>query len=198
MKHLNESAPAGTVQDDLRYNAAYLKKEIPFSITNATHFYMELEERCDALIQEQDELIRAVTMRCKTSIAPEPTERLLLAPTSTQQKDVSVSSGATRPISQSPLAPLVSSAFDTQATQEEIDDIEALEFEIIQLRQRMSLIEREITKYDPLTPKDAARKLQFLARLVADGGEVDMHSFAELADRCSEMLLVALGEVGFI
>ncbi|MBK8439329.1 MAG: hypothetical protein IPL38_07385 [Rhodobacter sp.] len=61
----------------------------------------------------------------------------------------------------------------------------------------MRLVEDEIVKHAPVTPVDVARKMKFLAGLVADGGEVDMDAFSRLVLEGSEMLLTALGEVGF-
>jgi hypothetical protein len=61
----------------------------------------------------------------------------------------------------------------------------------------MHIVERAIAKHEPLTPTDTAKKLKFLARLIADGGEVEMDAFAQLVEVGAEMLLTALGEVGF-
>jgi hypothetical protein len=198
MNPLNDNIPTNSVHDDLRYNAAYLQKDIPFSLTQAISFHAELETRCDAVIQEQDDLIRTVTLRCQAGAALEK-KAAALFPTSvaTEQTETPAFSNGAKPLAQSSLAPLVSPAFGSHATEAELDEIETLEFEIIELRQRMTFVEKEITKYNPLTPMDTARKLQFLARLVADGGEVDMHAFAQLVDEGAGMLLTALGEVGF-
>ncbi len=194
MNPLNDSMPTRSAHDDLRYNAAYLKKDLPFSLAQAISFHAELEAKCDAVIQAQDDLIRMVTQRCRAGVAPEPKPAVFPTSVATEQPvAVAVPNG----FAHSSLAPMVSLAFGSHATEEELDEIETLEFEIIQLRQRMTLVEKEIAKHTPLTPMDTARKLQFLARLVADGGEVDMHAFAQLVDEGAGMLLTALGEVGF-
>ena len=185
MPRMIDSPSTAHLQDELRYNAAYLAQETPFLLSQAIKYYDELEEKCDAAIQEQDELIRAVTLRCRSAEAPAQPAAI----------------GATVLIPSSPaeaaLAPMVSPAFVTEATQEEIANIEMLEFEILQLRQRMHIVERAIAKHEPLTPTDTAKKLKFLARLIADGGEVEMDAFAQLVEVGAEMLLTALGEVGF-
>jgi hypothetical protein len=195
MNPVNDRMQTHSTHDDLRYNAAYLKKDIPFNLPQAISFHAELEAKCDAVIQDQDDLIRIVTQRCRDAAPLEPKPAACLAPVSKQQAET-VSNDA-KPSAQSSLAPMVSPAFGSHATEEELDEIEALEFDILQLRQRMAVVETEIAKHNPLTPTDTARKLQFLARLVADGGEVDMHAFAQLVDEGAGMLLAALGEVGF-
>jgi hypothetical protein len=176
---------------------AYLRKDIPFNLAQAISFHAEMEAKCDAVIQAQDDLIRMVTQRCRAGVAPEPKPAVFPISVATDQPEAATASTAARPLVQPSLAPMISLAFGSHATEAELNEIEALEFEIIQLRQRMTLVEREITKYNPLTPTDTARKLQFLARLLADGAEVDMHAFAQLVDEGAGMLLTALGEVGF-
>lgn len=198
MNSLNDSMPARSTHDDLRYNAAYLKKDIPFSLTQAISFHAEMEAKCDTKIQEQDDLIRLVTQRCQAGVTPEPKPAVIATSMAAEQPETAAITTGAKPLVQPSLAPMVSLAFGSHATEEEMDEIEALEFEIIELRQRMALVEREITKHNPLTPTDTARKLQFLARLVADGGEVDMHAFAQLVDEGAGMLLAALGEIGFL
>ena len=185
-------SPATThLQDELRYNAAYLAQETPFLLSQAIKYYDELEEKCDAAIQEQDELIRAVTLRRRGA---QPSDTVLVP--ANEQTGQTLPSRAQSP-AESALAPMVSPSFVTEATQDEISNIEMLEFEILQLRQRMHIVERAIAKHEPLTPTDTAKKLKFLARLIADGGEVEMDAFAQLVEVGAEMLLTALGEVGF-
>jgi hypothetical protein len=198
MNPLNDSTQARSTHDDLRYNAAYLKKDIPFSLTQAIRFHAEMEAKCDTKIQEQDDLIRLITQRCQAGVTPEPKPAVLAPSVAAAQTETDATSTGAKPLVQPSLAPMVSLAFGSHATEEELDDIETLEFEIIELRQRMTLVEKEITKHNPRTPTDTALKLQFLARLVADGGEVDMHAFAKLVDDGAGMLLAALGEVGFL
>jgi hypothetical protein len=188
MPRMIDSPSTAHLQDELRYNAAYLAQETPFLLSQAIKYYDELEEKCDAAIQEQDELIRAVTLRRRgaqpsDTVPNEHTEQTL--------------SSRAQPPAESALAPMVSPSFVTEATQDEISNIEMLEFEILQLRQRMHIVERAIAKHEPLTPTDTAKKLKFLARLIADGGEVEMDAFAQLVEVGAEMLLTALGEVGF-
>lgn len=198
MHRMIDTPSAALRQDELRYNAAYRVKETPFLLSQAIKYYDELEEKCDAAIQEQDALIRTVTLRCQSA---GPSAELsgsggaVLAPANehTGQASSSVQSSA-----EADLAPMVSPAFATEATQDEIFDIEGLETDIRLLRQRMHIVERAIAEHEPLTPTDTARKLKFLARLIADGGEVEMDAFAQLAEVGAEMLLTALGEVGFL
>jgi hypothetical protein len=197
MNPLNVRISTHSAHGGLHYNTAYLKKDTPFSLAQAIRFHAELEAKCDAVIQTQDDLIRMVAQRYKTGVAPEQKQAVFPISVATDRSEAAAISTGAKPLVQPSLAPMVSLAFGSHATEAELDEIEALEFEIIQLRQRMTLVEREITKYNPLTPTDTARKLQFLARLLADGAEVDMHAFAQLVDEGAGMLLTALGEVGF-
>lgn len=179
-------------------NAASIKMDIPFNLTKASQYFAELEASCDEVIQKQDELIRKVTRRCR-DIGQVAVEKPVYGPLVTSTGDPvdprMPAKGAS--IMSESLAPMASQTFILQATVDEAEDIEQLEFEIIQLRQQMRTVEDEIVNYDPLTPTDIAKKMKFLAGLIADGGEVDMDAFARLVDTGADMLLTSLGEVGF-
>ena len=198
MKPQNDNTKSSVSQGMMHYNSAHVTKEIPFNLTNAILYFAELEATCDDVIQKQDELIRNVTIRCRDAVqvASRDDGRALLVPLAGGQADLVLPAKGTALVDGS-LAPMASHTFVLQATDDEAEDIEQLEFDIIQLRQRMRAVEDEIVNHDPLTPMDMAKKMKFLAGLVADGGEVDMHAFARLVETGGDMLLAALGEVGF-
>ena len=198
MKSQKSTTKASTSQEGLHYNSAHVKKDIPFNLSTAIQYFAELEAKCDEVIQKQDDLIREVTLRCRDArqaSSSNPSYAPLVAAT-VDQDDPDVSAGSKSNVSTS-LAPMASQTFILEATVDEAEDIEQLEFEIIQFRQRMRAVEDEIVNHNPLTPTDLAKKMKFLAGLVADGGEVDMDAFARLVEEGSDMLLTALGEVGF-
>ena len=198
MKPQNSTTKASASQEGLNYNSAHVKKDIPFNLSKAIQYFADLEAKCDDVIQRQDELIREVTHRCRAARqAPSnnPGYVPLVAATG-DHEDPDVSAGSKSNVSTS-LAPMASQTFILEATVDEAEDIEHLEFEIIQFRQQMRLVENEIVNHVPLTPTDHAKKMKFLAGLLADGGELDMDDFARLVETGADMLLTALGEVGF-
>ena len=198
MNSQNTSITNGNTQESTGYNAAYMKKDIPFSLANAIGYHAELEAKCDAIIQKQDDLIRGVTQRCRESqplSSDNPKYAPLVSPgREPQSADRSVQEQAAFP---DVFAPMASQAFILQASDDEAEEIEQCEFDIALLRQRMRAVEDEIVNHAPLAPVDLAKKMKFIAGLVADGGEVDMDAFARLVEEGSNMLLAALGEVGF-
>ncbi|MFZ1479261.1 MAG: hypothetical protein WAT25_00640 [Paracoccaceae bacterium] len=186
---------ANLSREIIQYNMGSAKKENPFNLAKAVQYHEELEASCDEVIQKQDDLIRKVTHRCHEAgrlSTDKPGYAPLVSPTREEGEP-----GLSAQDHSASLAPMASQAFILQANDDEADCIEQWEFDIGLLRQRMRLVEDEIVKHAPVTPVDVARKMKFLAGLVADGGEVDMDAFSRLVLEGSEMLLTALGEVGF-
>ncbi len=193
---LSSTTPTADLSPEItHYNMAFSKKEIPFNLTNAIQYHEELEATCDKVIQKQDDLIRKITRRCRDAgllSGDNPVYAPLVSPSRHQGEP-----GLPARDHLASFAPMASQAFILQADDDETDCIEQWEFDVGFLRQRMRAVEDEIAMHVPATPLDVARKMKFLAGIVADGGEVDMDAFARLVLDGSDMLLTALGEVGF-
>jgi len=176
-------------------NTELSTQETAFSFERAIQYHEDLETACDEVIQEQDDLIRKITFRCRAA-------GQLLVSGHKYSPLVSPSRHAAEPglPAQDQLAtfaPMASQTFAMQAEADETDRIEQWEIDISFLRQRMRVVEDEIVQQSPVTPVDVARKMKFLAGIVADGGEVNMDAFSRLVLEGSDMLLMALGEVGY-
>jgi hypothetical protein len=173
------------------YNAVYAPKRNRFSLPEAIALHARLENDCDALIQAQDALIRAVTRRCQSSPDPAPPVEPGLPRGAKAQRGQPIG------LPHEAFAPIASSEFVLRASPDEAKSIETREFEIAQLRQSMRKVEEEIETYSPATPSDIAMKLKFLSALLVDGGEVDLDAFARLAEISAGILLDALETSGF-
>lgn len=190
--------PQVTQMPTVGYNAVYASAASRFSMSEAVALHARLEAACDDLIQKQDALIRAVALRCRQPLPEpgDPADRTLAilsnVPHAARAKG-NLSDGT--PLDA--FAPLASVKFAHEASESEAEKIEALEFEIAQMRAALRKVEVEIQKYSPTTLSDIARKLKFLSTLLVDGGEVDLDAFARLAEVGADMLLDTVTASGF-
>jgi hypothetical protein len=163
-----------------------------FAIDRAIDFFYQQEAHCDALIQQQDRLIRSVVMQAnslwgaalggvatpgKTGLSDNRSNIL-------RAEDLVAEAWA------KDLSPLISPDFATVASDQEREEIDELEFKIHRTRQMMDEIEGSILRHKPATPKEMILKLKFMAGLVRDGGEVDIEALARLAEDVSASLLL--------
>jgi hypothetical protein len=162
-----------------------------FEISKAMESCFKFEEKCDRFIQQQDEIIRAVIFRTR-STDPSACGEDVAEPLKTAKSGAS-SNAADTPGSEEwahDLAPILSCDLASAVSQHELDAIEELEAEIQCIRGIMSEIERSIIRHVPDTPKEMILKMKFIATLVIDGVDVDLGAFARLVDDVAGAWLV--------
>ena len=172
-----------------------------FNLAKATAYFRQLEGQCDDAIQMQDDLIRQVTLRSRQALADLEGDGRFVSlnsacSTNAVQRE-NTSLPAQRIIGDEDFVPLAKRGFVQSAQPHELDQIEVLEFEILQLRKRMVMIEVGIMESKPQTPHEIAIKLKFVANLLIDGGEVDVEAFATLADQLADRLLATYENPNF-
>lgn len=165
----------------------------------AIKYFSETEEKCDLIIQRQDDLIRHVSRRMRGSIdktgdadtlvqmSADPLIRTSLnatdLPFSEYRKIAALA--VDRIGKQMPMATM---RFINQAGNSEVDTIEDLEAEIMELRRLMRNIEEMILEQTPLSARDATTKLKFMTGLMLDGGEIEIDLFAYVVAECAEVI----------
>lgn len=181
----------------------------PMNIKRAIQYFSEIEDQCDAAIQEQDFIIRNVTRRLPEAVENLRTDAnyvpLMLEPSLRAAPKVSdLAYSEFRQVAQ--LAnkfvdhqmPMATKRFMHQAGPEEIEQIEQLEVDITMLRQRMRDVEILILNQPPVTADEVAMKLKFLAALMLDGGEIELDYFAYIVEESAEILEEALSNIRIV
>jgi hypothetical protein len=183
--------------------AANVVYEDQLDFDKAIKYFSETEEKCDLLIQRQDDLIRHVSRRMHGSadktgdadmlvqLSPNPGVRTSLnatdLPFSEYRKIAALA--VDRVGKQMPMATM---RFIAQAGNSEVDIIEDLEAEIIELRRMMRNIEEVIIEQTPRSARDATTKLKFMTGLMLDGGEIEVDLFAYVVAECAEVIEIDL------
>jgi chemotaxis protein histidine kinase CheA len=183
--------------------AANVVYEDQLDFDKAIKYFSETEEKCDLLIQRQDDLIRHVSRRMHGSadktgdadmlvqLSPNPGVRTSLnatdLPFSEYRKIAALA--VDRVGKQMPMATM---RFIAQAGNSEVDIIEDLEAEIMELRRMMRNIEEVIIEQTPRSARDATTKLKFMTGLMLDGGEIEVDLFAYVVAECAEVIEIDL------
>ena len=179
------------------------------NLSRAIEHFTSIEDKCDAAIQEQDDLLRQITRRIpedwvsttdKSNYMP-----LIAFPFS--QSDVKASDLPFQEYRQvAELAnkvmgkqmPMATNRFMNQAKRHEIDQIEQLEADIEHLREMMRNVETQILDYTPCTAEEVAVKLKFVTALMLDGGEIEIDFFVYLVEECADILQDALSKSALV
>jgi hypothetical protein len=154
-----------------------------FRIDQAIADFHKLDLACDAVIQEQDDLIRSVASRAGFwgDFSADDTYQPLPATGGTLHQ-------TGQDIARDDFVPLARSRFIARAEPVELNAIEDLEFEILQVRMQLDAIEAAILAHDPRNAREIGLKLDFMAELVAQGAPVDIEAFARLAGKAARRL----------
>ena len=147
-------------------------KSDAMNIRRAVQYFSRLEENCDALIQEQDEIIRSVMRQPigggRTADIdgqhPSASTQPALVSTSDMPYDEFKHTAKVASKSIRKQMPIATNRFIRQASSAQIDAIENLEVDIGVMRQHMTNIEVQILDTVPKTVDDVAAKLLRLSR----------------------------------
>lgn len=168
------------------------------TISGAIAYFDSIEEQCDKLIQEQDDLIRQVTRRLPGRSDDWPSEDThqplsgTMAPAAAKPTDLpfeefrQVADLANKVVPRQ--MPMATNRFMRQASRDEIDRIEQLEVAIDCQRELMRSIEEQILNFTPQTAEEVVIKLKFVSTLMLDGGEIETDFFAYLVEESAEIL----------
>jgi hypothetical protein len=174
------------------------KKPETMNIRLALQYYASLEEKCDTLIQEQDDIIRSVMRHVPRSgdvgsaggfYAAQPaTEQPALVSTADMPYEEfrEVAKLANKVVQKH--MPMATNRFMRQAGPTQIDAIENMEIDIGVVRQHMTNVEVQILDTVPKTTDDIAAKLKFMSMLMLDGNDMEVDYFAYLVEECAEVL----------
>jgi hypothetical protein len=168
------------------------------NIKLALQYYASLEEKCDALIQEQDDIIRSVMRHVPRSSDAGSADGFYSAQPAAEHP--ALVSTADMPYEEfhevAKLAnkvvpkhmPMATNRFMRQAGSAQIDAIENLEIDIGVVRQHMTNVEVQILDTVPKSTDDIAAKLKFMSMLMLDGNDMEVEYFAYLVEECAEVL----------
>lgn len=203
MTHKNEKALAKPDQHNAGGTLAIDAQRTLLDFKKAISYFAEIEDRCDQVIQKQDELIRLVSRRMRGTVdtTGEADTKLPMSP---QDGNRTTINATDLPFSEyrkiaamantrvGPQMPMATMRFISQAGRSEIDMIEDLEAEVIELRRLMTEIEALVLENVPRSAEDATAKLTFMTGLMLDGGEIEFDYFAYIVAECAEVIDVEL------
>jgi hypothetical protein len=175
------------------------QKSDQMDIRLALEYYASLEQKCDDLIQKQDDIIRSVMRHVPRTNAFGDTDGFLGAQPDEAGQPGLVST-ADMPFDEfkqvAKLAnkvvtkqmPMATNRFMRQAGPTQVDAIENLEIDIGVVRQHMTNVEVQILDTVPKTMDGVAAKLKFMSMLMLDGNDIEVDYFAYLVEECAEIL----------
>lgn len=158
-----------------------LMSEGKLDMERAVRFHSDIENDCDILILEQDELIRSIVHRAKSRTRV-GSPGLLQEKSTGSEKLPANAHGVDSAGRPSKLAPMLNYDFSAASTDAELANIASLEAEIRAHHLRMIEVEKWIERSMPLSLNDKLIKMKFFAGLIIDGGTIDIESFAWLVD----------------